>query len=669
MPFRKIIKQASRLLPTVMLALALTGLVPAPVRAAENPVDLELGGEATTPWVVSGIKPGDSGTKTVELRNVGTVNGHITIWFDEIVNSEGLNPEAETGDTAEPGELGDYLVIDVTVEGLGTNLNLPVTVSNLPTGLLSADYIEVVPINAGETLNLVWHWELPEETGNVVQGDSLTFTTNYFLREFKTTDLTVLVNDQGALIEELVIQPQMSDASLTIEEGTVVLTDTGQPASDIWILDIEKEPSSPTVDTATVGPHYVTGPAGTTFDKPLLITFPYDEADIPARSHASWLYIARWDDATGQWNKVPGSAVHTDNRTVTVPANHFSRYTILTYVPPPLQPVFVVPATTPEETGKPARYVEIDMLGQTFSARVDANNRLIDRLVIADGGLDFTVVLEAGTKITGRDGAAVSRIELSLEDTALAVPDGLLVLSPVYRLTGYGITDDGVTSQINFTPRVSLSIRYDTTILPEFVFLPFVAQYDNLVGPEQLPIAPGIIESGIATGLTDHASLFVVLTREAPTPPELPEEFEVGPIIIDPVTPILEAGSLILNSRQIQEGESVTISITVTNLSDIEGSTELYLVVDGIVRMVKEVTLAAETSQVVTFELQDLAAGSHQIRIAGLTEQFEVIRAELLPAGEGFNWLVIDLSVAAAILVGAFFLYRRTRRERRDLSG
>ncbi len=306
-----------------------------------------------------------------------------------------------------------------------------------------------------------------------------------------------------------------------------------------------------------------------------------------------------------------------------------------------------------------------DLLGRSFSAAIDAGGALIEALTVTDGSLDFAIDLAAGTLITGAGAVALGRIDLSIDDTVLAVPDGLVVLSPVYRLTGYGLADGGAVGRIDFAPAARLSVRYDLDALPEYVFLPFVARYDDVSGPQQLPQARGTVEVGVATGLTDHASLFVVLARRAPPPPDLPEEFEVTAVIIEPVTPILEAGDLALASREIQVGEPVNISLTITNRSNIEGTTELYLIVDGVVRMVKEVTLAAETSQVVTFVLRDLAAGSHQIKVAGLTEQFEVVIAEVPLIETGVNWLVIDLSVVAAILIGAFILYRFTRRARR----
>ncbi len=658
-----------------MLALALTSLAPAPAQAAPNPVDLELGGVGASSWVISGIKPGDSGTKTVELRNIGTADGYVTIWFDEIVSDEGLNPESETGDTSGPGELADYLVIDVTAAGLGTNLSLPATINDLPHSFNSADYIEVIPLKAGEIVNLEWQWELPWDTGNVVQGDSITFTTTYLLQEIDIVDLSGVVSAEGVFTEQ--VESGSGGVALTIGAGTVGLTAALAPITEIWIAEAEKEPSEPSADTATVGSQTVLGPPGATFNPPIAVALTYDPADIPEEADPGDLFFALWDEGAGEWTEVADSTVDAASNTVSAPISHFSRYTILARIvpPPPPEPppepssppvIFVEP-DEPEDVDDtpvgPARFIEIDLLGQSFSAGIDADGALIEPLTVTDGSRDFTIDLAAGTVITSPGGVELSRIELSIDDAALAVPDDLAVLSPVYRVTGYG--GDEAVGRIDFAPAARLSIRYDPNALPEYVFLPYVARYDDVSGPQQLPPAPGIVEVGIATGLTDHASLFVVLAELVPPPPDLPEEFEVTAVTIEPVTPILEAGDLALASREIQAGESVNVSVTITNRSDVEGTTELYLVIDGVVRMVREVTVPAETSQVVTFEVHDLAAGIHQVKVAGLTEQFEVVVADAPPIEAGVNWLVIDLSVAAAILGGAFFLYRFTRRARR----
>ncbi len=62
----------------------------------------------------------------------------------------------------------------------------------------------------------------------------------------------------------------------------------------------------------------------------------------------------------------------------------------------------------------------------------------------------------------------------------------------------------------------------------------------------------------------------------------------------------------------------------------------------------------------------DLAAGTHLVKIAGLTEEFEVIAIDVVPIeGADVNWFLIDISVAAAIITGALVTYRVARRTRR----
>jgi len=78
--------------------------------------------------------------------------------------------------------------------------------------------------------------------------------------------------------------------------------------------------------------------------------------------------------------------------------------------------------------------------------------------------------------------------------------------------------------------------------------------------------------------------------------------------------------------------------------------------------MVKEVTLAGQSSKTLTFEVSNLAAGKHKVEIAGLSEQFSVVRVITPPEEAGVNWPVIDLGVGATIIAGVLGLYFITRR-------
>ena len=164
--------------------LALFSVISVPVAAATTPViDLQLGDSGATSWNITNIKPGDSGNVPVSLHNAGDRDGVVTIWLSNITNSEGLNPEPETGDLAEPGELGNYLNLNITGANLDTNFILPAKINNFPQSAADSNHIYVNPLKAGSTLSLQWEWRLPSDTGNEVQGDGIVFTINYLLKD------------------------------------------------------------------------------------------------------------------------------------------------------------------------------------------------------------------------------------------------------------------------------------------------------------------------------------------------------------------------------------------------------------------------------------------------------------------------------------------------------
>jgi hypothetical protein len=171
-----------RVMAAILGLVLLFGLF-VPVVAATPTVDLVLGGSGAIPWTISNVAPGNSGTSTVTLSNTGSQNGVVSIWISTIIEGEGVNPESETGDTAEPGELGNYLLLNVSGTNLSANFALPAKIHDFPQSAIDTRHIYVNPLNGNTTLTLQWQWRLPPETGNDVQGDTLSFTINYVLEE------------------------------------------------------------------------------------------------------------------------------------------------------------------------------------------------------------------------------------------------------------------------------------------------------------------------------------------------------------------------------------------------------------------------------------------------------------------------------------------------------
>ncbi len=643
------LKNTVRIAISMITGLTLLGFFPSVAKADTNPVDLELGGEGATPWNITNIQPANNGSRTVELHNIGSKDGFVTIWISDIVSNEGVNPESETGDTTEPGEFADYLLLNLIADDLSTNINLPTIINSLPQSATGREYIEIIPLKVGNTVNLRLEWELPAQAGNEIQGDDIAFTIKYLLRECNITDVSGVVTGEGIFTEKVTTKSVGSKGQVVISEGTVGKTKEDQPLTEIWILVKDREPPPPPDDNTIVGLNYEAGPDGATFDRPITITLAYNPADIPQGTDESTLVIALWDTAAGEWIPLDGCTVNRVNKTISAQVSHFSKYTIL--APPYTEPVEEGPPPTEEEEESPTttNILEINMLDQESSVEIGADGILTEALTLTDRNKNFIIDIDSGTRVTGFGGAILSLIELSITDESIVVPDGIIVLSPVYKLTAYNL--DMESTGLDFYPPARLAIRYDPEDLPENTFLPFVANYtdeQDLVRLQPPPDSP--VEIGKAKALISHASLFVVAVEVAPPPSPLPAKFEIS--------------NLIINPQKAYLGETVTINLTMTNEGATAGSFELHLIIDGIVRAIEEVTLAAGSSEILTFELSNLAVGSHQVKVAGLTGRFNVARMTVTPGEPGFNWFLLDFSVGTVLVMGLLVLYIVTRRSR-----
>jgi hypothetical protein len=169
------------LILVIILGLALFSSLAVPVAAAAPSVKLVLGGTGTTSWNIGGIKPGDTGTQLITIFNNGTDAGNLTVWVSNIINTEGTDPKFEPGPAS--GDLGKYLTFTILSSRMTSNISMPALVNSLPQNAADAHYIKVLSLAAGETINIDWNWNLPPGTGNVVQGDSLSYIINYALED------------------------------------------------------------------------------------------------------------------------------------------------------------------------------------------------------------------------------------------------------------------------------------------------------------------------------------------------------------------------------------------------------------------------------------------------------------------------------------------------------
>ena len=141
---------------------------------------------------------------------------------------------------------------------------------------------------------------------------------------------------------------------------------------------------------------------------------------------------------------------------------------------------------------------------------------------------------------------------------------------------------------------------------------------------------------------------------EVKTPPRAPASFVFRALTVSPA--------------EVNIGERVAISVTVTNTGDLTGTYKVTLKIDGIAIETKEVTLAGGASQKVAFTTTTDTAGTYSVDIDGLSGWF-VVKGKIPPAPvpapapapavpevppvPPINWWLVGGIIAAVIIIGA----------------
>jgi hypothetical protein len=200
----------------------------------------------------------------------------------------------------------------------------------------------------------------------------------------------------------------------------------------------------------------------------------------------------------------------------------------------------------------------------------------------------------------------------------------------------YDFGPDGATFELPIT----LTITYDPTLIPEGV------AEENLViamwhAGEWVNLASTV--DLVANTITAQVSHFTAFTALAYTRPAV---FTVTDLVITP--------------EEVGIGETVTISVLVTNTGDLTGTYEVPLKIDNVVVDRKEVTLIGGASQRVTFTTTKDVAGTYTVNVNGLSDTF-IVKAppEVKPP---INWPLIGGIITAVVVAGVVTIFILRRR-------
>jgi CARDB len=275
-----------------------------------------------------------------------------------------------------------------------------------------------------------------------------------------------------------------------------------------------------------------------------------------------------------------------------------------------------------------------NMQGNITSVSMTRDGVLCEVCLAKDTTEQDTLELDKDTRVMLAGNVVPLLLKFTRSSAIPPTSEDTVIVGPVYEVNAYSSTLGTNPSPISISPAARLILNYDTNKLPENTTEVFIATYNTEEGWQPLVPVPGAVaEVGKAHGMVSHFSIFAVLAKVA------------GP---EPAR--FQASNLTVKPDQVELNQEVTISLDVANTGGKSGDYSAELKVDGAVKSSTQVTIAPGDSEPVTFTITGDTAGKHQVQVAGLTGEFEV----LIPAGQTtINWWLIGsiIGIIAVIVI------------------
>ena len=199
------------------------------------------------------------------------------------------------------------------------------------------------------------------------------------------------------------------------------------------------------------------------------------------------------------------------------------------------------------------------------------------------------------------------------KEEAPATPADSEYIGSVYQIGPEGAT---------FDPAIDLTIKYDESKIPEGVAEKnlVVATFDKSTDQWVDLDSTVHLEDDKVTAKVSHFTAFTILAHTSPA------SFTITDLAVTP--------------SEVNIGESVSISVLVTNTGDLTGSYEVSLKIDDMVMQTKEVILDGGSSETISFSLTPDTAGEYVINISGLLGTGQV-KAPKAPAAFTISTITI----------------------------
>jgi hypothetical protein len=235
---------------------------------------------------------------------------------------------------------------------------------------------------------------------------------------------------------------------------------------------------------------------------------------------------------------------------------------------------------------------------------IDQDGMLWDEVEATSVDIDLCLKIPMRTVARNRMGAFLTVISITTLTAAEPAGENRTVLGSAYDLGPSGAT---------FSPKITLSLKYDSDSLPR-----------------------GIPESSLVISCWDSPSSQWVdqvstVNMTAHTVETLVSHFSTYAIVAPSHIPGFSTDGLSIAPSEAKLGESVSVSVVITNQSHFTYSGEVSLKIDNTLAQTREARLGPGDKQTVGFTVIPHAAGAYTVDVNGLSGVFNVIPMEVAP--------------------------------------
>jgi len=270
----------------------------------------------------------------------------------------------------------------------------------------------------------------------------------------------------------------------------------------------------------------------------------------------------------------------------------------------------------------PPPTVETTLFGVEGEFSIDDDGVIQETIEATSDAGDFTITIPENTIALDEDGDPLSTLTVELDLDPPDPPAEAHIIGIPYELGPPGAT---------FDPPITVKFIVDPATLPPGVAVEdlVLAYYDEtLVPPAWVELTTTFDPAtNTFTAEVEHFTTFAIIT--------------VVPVVAPPAPAAFSVSSLSIQPAEVEPSETILVSIVVANTGGESGSYTVVLKIDGVKEAEERVTIAAGSSQTVSFSVIREEAGSYTVTVDGLSSSFTVV-APPAPAAFSVSYLSVS---------------------------